>query len=362
MKKNNLSKTEKALQKICKVYTNGSLEPFRKLNFQNDDFFDLSLIVPVYNSEKSITRCLNSLVNQTTSFRYEIVLVDDGSKDSSLRICRDFEKLYNNITCYSQENKGVSCARNKGIELSKGLYIGFVDNDDHLDELYVETLMHEALDYDIDFVKCSFASCINNSIDKIFSGRSVRILGSVSADLIMDYNSYIWGGVYKKSLWNDISLPEGFWFEDMCTRFIVLRKAKSFSYVDKPLYLKEEHKNNASRIVWSSSSYKALDQLFLVMELVKLNDRLGLPRDSSLLRILLHEYGFVLWGRIKKLPLHIVRAALSVASSVFLEVYECVDDNGLKLTKEETEYLSALKNANWIKWYYLSMKKLLHIV
>lgn len=109
----------------------------------------LSIIIPVYNVQDYIGKCLNSLI--TVDERIEIFVVDDGSPDNSSEIVKDIMKNYSNIHYIHKENGGVSSARNLGIALSKGKYIGFVDGDDYVDELYLSKLLEyiETIDFDL---------------------------------------------------------------------------------------------------------------------------------------------------------------------------------------------------------------------
>ena len=109
----------------------------------------VSIIVPVYNVEKSIDRCVLSLISQTYQ-NIEIILLNDGSKDNSLKKIKDWQKKYpDKIICESHKNQGVGMTRNKGIALAKGEYLTFVDSDDYLDEDFIEMLMNNIEDYDI---------------------------------------------------------------------------------------------------------------------------------------------------------------------------------------------------------------------
>ena len=95
----------------------------------------LSIVIPVYNVEKYVNRCLLSVLNQkVSSNEYEIVIVNDGSTDSSLSIVEEMIESYNNVILVSQENAGLSAARNRGLLLAKGDYIWFVDSDDWIDD------------------------------------------------------------------------------------------------------------------------------------------------------------------------------------------------------------------------------------
>ena len=103
---------------------------------------ELSVIIPAYNASKTIIKTLTSLTDQTVSpDRWEIIVVDDGSTDDTLAICRSFAALYGNIQVVHQENGGVSSARNAGIQLAHGRWITFLDSDDYVEKHYVETLI-----------------------------------------------------------------------------------------------------------------------------------------------------------------------------------------------------------------------------
>ena len=97
----------------------------------------ISVIVPVYNSEKYIEKCIESIINQTYR-NIEIIFINDGSTDESLNIIHKYKKLDNRIKVINQSNSGVSAARNKGIKNSIGDYITFVDSDDHIDSKMID--------------------------------------------------------------------------------------------------------------------------------------------------------------------------------------------------------------------------------
>lgn len=92
---------------------------------------DLSIIIPVYNSERFLAKCLDSILNQQTQFDYEVICINDGSKDSSLQILNRYKELFSNkMVVVSQQNLGISTTRNNGIAMAKGEFVGFLDNDD----------------------------------------------------------------------------------------------------------------------------------------------------------------------------------------------------------------------------------------
>jgi len=108
----------------------------------------ISIIVPVYNSELYLDKCIQSIINQSY-IKFELILVNDGSKDNSLSILKKYETLDQRIILFDQENKGVSVARNKGIDISKGEFICFVDSDDYIDSNYLSTFVTNYKNRDI---------------------------------------------------------------------------------------------------------------------------------------------------------------------------------------------------------------------
>lgn len=107
----------------------------------------VSIVVPVYNAQRTLKRCLDNLLNQTFT-DFEIILINDGSVDDSLMICESYSKLDDRIKLFSQENGGVSTARNLGIKVACGQYVCFVDSDDSVEVDFLEKLLHNAPEKD----------------------------------------------------------------------------------------------------------------------------------------------------------------------------------------------------------------------
>lgn len=120
----------------------------------------VSIIMPVYNVEKYLKKCLNSLINQTLD-DIEIICVNDGSTDNSDKILQEFAQKDSRIKILTQSNKGQSVARNLAIENANGEYLGFVDSDDWVDLDYFEKLYNIAIKYDCDIACAGFKRCGN---------------------------------------------------------------------------------------------------------------------------------------------------------------------------------------------------------
>lgn len=125
--------------------------------FQHGEKMKLSIIIPIYNVEKYISLCLDSLLRQNIpSSDYEIIVIDDGSTDTSQTIVRDYASKYSNISLYMQENAGPGAARNIGIDRSQGEYIWFVDGDDTIQENCLKDLLQYIYRLDVDLCLCSY--------------------------------------------------------------------------------------------------------------------------------------------------------------------------------------------------------------
>lgn len=159
----------------------------------------ISVIVPIYNVEKQLKRCINSIINQTYK-NIQILLIDDGSKDSSGKICDDFSKYDTRIIVLHQDNTGVSATRNKGIELAEGRYICFIDSDDYIEKNYIEELHQLMKDEKIDLGICDLNYKYTNKEDCWSTvGKKTINLKNVSEEIFLELNEkYLLYGPYNK--------------------------------------------------------------------------------------------------------------------------------------------------------------------
>lgn len=219
----------------------------------------ISVIIPVYNAEKYLTKCLNSIVNQTYT-NLEIILVNDGSKDNSLNICYEYKKKDDRIKVINNDNHGASYSRNCGISISTGEYIMFIDADDYIENNFIERLItcNEYETYDL------FISCYTDFYDKnIFKEKKLIDENILTFDLKKDYLNIVkylrtpWGKIYKLNIIkeNNIKFPEDYiTAEDQIFNFRYLKYIKKYRFLNECLYFyRHENKNSLS----SSKSYEA---------------------------------------------------------------------------------------------------------
>lgn len=179
----------------------------------------ISVIVPVYNTEKYLEKCIHSILNQTY-YNLEIILIDDGSTDKSGDICDRFAQLDGRVVVVHQSNSGQSAARNNGIRIATGYYLAFVDSDDSIDEHMYEKMIAYLEKNNLGIVMCGrnavqdgrkvpFFYYDNNCVIPIEEARKL-ILTDV-------WGSQPWDKLFTKSLWEGIEFPDGRIYEDLAT-------------------------------------------------------------------------------------------------------------------------------------------------
>lgn len=202
----------------------------------------ISVIVPVYNVEKYLEKCLDSLVNQTLK-DIEIIVVNDGSPDNSQKIIDKYSKKYKNIKSYIKENGGLSDARNFGIKKATGKYVAFVDSDDYVREDMYEKMYQKAISGNFDMVVCDLNYIYENS-DKIkrASSNVAKDTTNIKKTMLNIYPA-AWNKIFKKELFsNKIEFKKGVWFEDVEFIYKILPYVNSIGVVAEPFnqYLQRE--------------------------------------------------------------------------------------------------------------------------
>lgn len=208
---------------------------------------DVSIIVPIYNAEKYLKKCIDSIVNQTKK-EIEIILVNDGSKDSSEEII----KTYNDkrIKYYKNKNQGIGKTRNFGIQKATGKYIMFLDSDDFLKKDACEKLYNKAENNNLDVVICDFYKIFDNG-----NIEEVRIPSFKDSSLkdnpkILNENLAPWAKIYKRTLIvrNEIKFIENLKYEDAPFVLEALDRAKKIGKLDECLNYYAVHDNSETTV------------------------------------------------------------------------------------------------------------------
>lgn len=225
----------------------------------------ISVIIPVYNQEKHIKRCIESVRNQTY-YNIEIILVDDGSTDKSGIICDYFARIDSRITVVHKTNKGVSSARNAGLDICSGKYVTFVDSDDFVSAHYVEYLYYAICQLNVKAAWCAFASVKGEEID-MKQGKQIENLSYRIVNAFLEYNygnQYILRhnctAMFERTTIQDtrfsLNIAVG---EDALFNAQIINDIQYFGFVDEKLYYYVQYDDSASHSTFGDKRATAID-------------------------------------------------------------------------------------------------------
>lgn len=226
----------------------------------------ISIIVPVYKVEKYLKKCLDSIINQTYK-NLEIIIVDDGSPDGCPNICDEYSKKDDRIKVIHQKNMGLSIARNNGIKLATGEYIGFVDSDDFIEPTMYEDLYNAIIKNNAQMSICNFNVITNKDKYKRndYPENKTYDKMEILKEILLDKNiqSYAWNKLYKKELFDAIQYPAGKKYEDIGTTFYLAEKCDKIQLIGKAEY---NYINRNDSIVFNFDEQTILDYTEIIME------------------------------------------------------------------------------------------------
>jgi len=249
----------------------------------------VSIIIPIYNVEKYLSRCLDSVINQTHK-DIEILCVNDGSTDSSEKILGQYQKLDSRIKIINQENGGLSVARNTGLDYVTGDYILFVDSDDYISSVLVEKSLGNALKNNSKVVFFDYMSGRLDYSDAIsFSTKDYFQYENKTFSIdTMDAKSYkiipcaVWSKLYKTSFLkdNNIRFVENLYYEDFPFWAEVYTKAKRMTYLPIPLYYYNTERKNSIMHHTGEKSFDAIISYDKVIQILKTSGYWEKCKDS----------------------------------------------------------------------------------
>ena len=220
----------------------------------------VSIIVPVYNVEKYLEKCLDSLVNQTFK-NIEIIIVNDGSTDNSEKIINKYCQKYHNIRNIYIENHGQGFARNIGMKNATGDYFMFVDSDDYVDKTIVQKLVSAIANSDI--AVCNIYKVINNKKKLFINYHNYQ---DDQINLMLSHPGPV-AKLYNKSVLNNIRFLENVYYEDLSFTPLVAINTKKISYVNEALYYYIIHDNSTMQ---QNKFNPKMDDIFKVMDYLSL--------------------------------------------------------------------------------------------
>lgn len=225
----------------------------------------ISIVVPVYNVEAYLPRCLDSILAQTHS-NFELLLVDDGSTDTSPDICDQYAQKDSRIRVVHQNNQGVSAARNLGIDWvlqnSESEWLTFIDSDDWIHPRMLESLLNAAISQNKYISSCSFLSTAEQIPYYTVFPPHTEVLLTSNFYINRTINFVVpWGKLYHKNTFEDIRFPIGLRYEDEYTTYKVLFQYDSLAYIDAPLYYYYVNPNGFMNNGWSPQRLQSLGAL-----------------------------------------------------------------------------------------------------
>ncbi len=221
----------------------------------------ISVVIPVYKVEPYLDKCVQSIVDQTYT-DLEIILVDDGSPDACPKICDRWAEKDSRVRVIHKTNGGLSDARNYGMAIATGEYIGFVDGDDYIEPEMYGLLQSEMENTDSDISSCGIRSFWENGERKILTVKGNAVLDNKSAMEALVNETWlkqpVWNKLYKAHLVKDILFEKGKCHEDVFWTYQIIAKANKVCVLDLPLYNYRQRNNS---IMGEGFSHKRIDAL-----------------------------------------------------------------------------------------------------
>lgn len=234
----------------------------------------ISVVVPIYKVESYLSRCIDSILNQTYD-KIQIILVDDGSPDRCGIICDEYARKDRRIQVIHKDNGGLSDARNAGIEIAKGKYITFIDSDDYVAINYIEELLRamsiaraDMSVVDVEVVndnKPYFSNAIEGSIRTVSGQEAIKLA------LRTDFRQSAWGKLYKREIFDSVRFPEGMLYEDLAIVYQVLALTDIIAISNAKLYKYEVRQGSIMQTSFNINQYKSLYVIDEAMDFVCAN-------------------------------------------------------------------------------------------
>ncbi|MRT93419.1 glycosyltransferase [Ancylomarina sp. 16SWW S1-10-2] len=335
----------------------------------------LSIIIPVYNGEKYLARCFDSLFNQDLDHRdYEVIVVNDGSSDSSLDIVNIYKSKYENLKIISQENQGQSAARNIGIREAKGEYLFFVDSDDYIAPLVLKNLINIAVISQLDFLGFSMTNTSSSNYKSIvdfskFNPDDIQVYDGLSYISNFNYYNTVWWYLFRRDILviTNLLFEEGKIIEDGIFTTELLLNCKRASYLDLNIYryfINEDsimHNKSKSHLAKISEDFKFIVHKFT--NLIKLADRKGADSNAiKRLRARQESYVFFLFIRLLKDNVSFKEIKQFILEMDSINVYPLNNFIGLDYNSIKLKILTTIFNHKTLLFFFMKLNSCLKII
>lgn len=337
----------KIFNKKEKLYTKSQNTEQLKCEYkliENRDY-DLSIIIPVYNVEKYLKDCIESIIkNKSNKYKVEYIFVNDGSKDSSRAILKEYEKEENFIII-DKQNGGLSSARNEGIKISRGKKLFFIDSDDVLLDK-IDDILDDSCRCASKIVSFNYVR-FKDKIPQYFKSKELEEVYGKDK-YINCISGYAWGKVYDYDLFSDVSFPNNYWYEDTINHFLLFPKCIDITYINRIIY---GYRKNINSI--TSRRNKKNDKSIDTVSITKLCLDEYIKRyqlDEYIVHLILKQSTNITFSRIKGLEKEKVRDCFAI----ICDYIKLIDYKNISsLSWKEKAVIEAFENKNIIQWKIL---------
>ena len=316
----------------------------------------ISVVVPIYNCEQYIEKCLDSIINQ--KFKdFQIILIDDGSKDNSGNICERYAKIDERITVVHQKNCGVSETRKRGLEISDSEFVAFIDSDDYIKEDYLYNLYNNIKNSNADFVCCNSID-VGEKLPKNFIIDKDEIIND-KVSLMNDYfhgkrYAYcIWGKLFKRSIFKNIEFPKMKYAEDTCIILNLFMKCDTIALMSYNGYYYVQREQSAT---FSGNNLQKANDVLIRSELVNnICEKIG---NEQLLLKARSEMTQSLYGAIVANCCYADRKQFKQFKAKYEKLYGiCINTNKIKFLTIKVFKLNKNLTKILFKFVYLFKRK-----
>lgn len=318
----------------------------KKIKRNDQVMYDLSIIIPAYNSSSTIDNCLNSILKEDTDYNYEVIVINDGSKDDTLERLAKYNELAN-VTILSHENRGIAYTRNRGLEEASGKYIMFIDADDVIPAKTINVLLSKAFSKDYDIIEGNYLNVYGDGqkvSGKPLWEKDFEVDLRQNQEFIREIKGFPWGRIYKRELWDNVEYPMGFEYEDTIIRFTIFRRAETFAYINKNIY--EYTLSTTSISSRLKGTLNSLDTYFVAEYLLENNKYIGLEEDEVFYKIVLNQFSSMLYYRSIGVDNEYKRYILSKSAETLMKL----ENYCPKLSKKDEILKKAILDKNLKRW------------
>lgn len=309
--------------KLEEIYPNKVEMPYGN-GYDFEAEYDISVIIPCYNVENYINECVDSVLNQKGNLKIEVICVNDGSTDNTLKLLKEYG---DKIKVIDKPNGGAAAARNTALDEAKGKYIFFLDSDDYITPECLEECYKTLVNKNMDVVSVGYCMLRNNNL--------LPCIG----------NGFCCGRLFKREIFNKYRFPINNVFEDSVRPFIINPIVKNECHINSLHYIYRANENGITGNI--KKSVKGIGHLWVVECLAEINRENNLSNKEDLYKLVLSHFGSLFYERTKNFDKDMRQSIFLVACEILQKYYV---KNVKKLSFAQIQIEKYLTNQNFAKW------------